>query len=225
MFNKVIFFGKKNCDFTKIIIENLKKKSKKVDIVLSTNNNEFFKRKNYNRKYDYIFCFRSHNILKRNLLNKANYAAINFHPGTPEYRGIGCVNYALYENSILYGCTAHLIDEKIDHGKILDVRRFKIYKKDTIESVLKKTYKIQVKQANDIFTLLSKNHSNLEKLKLKSKNEKWSKRIMKKKYLEKFYEIKKNISKRKFYKKLRATYTKKFKPYVIINNHKFILEK
>ena len=49
--------------------------------------------------YDYIFCFRSFYILKNNILKKVNYASINFHPGPPEYRGTGCVYYALYKNS------------------------------------------------------------------------------------------------------------------------------
>ena len=60
------------------------------------------------------------------LLKKVNKAAINFHPGPPEYRGTGCVNYALYENSKFYGCTAHLINEKVDNGKIIDVKKFNI---------------------------------------------------------------------------------------------------
>ena len=42
MFNKVIFFGKKNCDFTKIVIENLKKKSKKFKPCVIINNYKFF---------------------------------------------------------------------------------------------------------------------------------------------------------------------------------------
>ena len=57
------------------------------------------------------------------------------------FRGSGCVNYALYQNSKFYGCTAHIIDEKIDNGKIIDVRKFKITRKDSVSNVLKKTYK------------------------------------------------------------------------------------
>ena len=81
---------------------------------------------NLNTKFDFIFSFRSHYILKKKLLSDVNYGAINFHPGPPEYRGIGCVNYALYDNSKNYGATAHLIDEKIDHGKIINTKMFTI---------------------------------------------------------------------------------------------------
>ena len=51
---------------------------------------------------------------------------INFHPGPPERRGIGCTNYAIYEKSKNYGVTLHEINEKIDSGNILKVKRFKI---------------------------------------------------------------------------------------------------
>ena len=65
------------------------------------------------KKYSYIICFRSFYILKKNLIEKCKMAPINFHPGPPEYRGIGCVNYALYDNSKFYGCCAHIINKKI----------------------------------------------------------------------------------------------------------------
>ena len=45
---------------------------------------------------------------------------LNFHPSTPDYRGMGCINFALLTTKN-YGSTAHLIDEKIDHGKIINV--------------------------------------------------------------------------------------------------------
>ena len=119
------------------IREFLKKSSKKFYYIESD-----FKNKKIinNFRVDYIFCFRSFYILKGDLIKKTRIAAINFHPGPPEYRGIGCINYALYDNSKFYGCTSHVINKKIDDGKILDVRRFRIKKTDTVESCLKKTY-------------------------------------------------------------------------------------
>ena len=64
-----------------------------------------------------IFSFRSFYILKKEFLKKCKKVAINFHPGTPDYRGIGCINFAL-NNEKYYGCTAHIINQKIDNGKI-----------------------------------------------------------------------------------------------------------
>ena len=45
--------------------------------------------------------------------------AINFHPGPPEFRGIGCANFALLKNSKYYGSTAHVMEAKVDSGPIL----------------------------------------------------------------------------------------------------------
>ena len=54
--------------------------------------------------------------------------AINFHPGPPNYRGIGCLNFALLSNEKYYGVTAHIINEKIDNGKILSFKKFRLKK-------------------------------------------------------------------------------------------------
>ncbi len=77
-------------------------------------------------------------------------------------------------------------------------------------------------QAKKVINLLLKDPKNLRKLINKSKKEKWSKKIYKKNNLDKFYEIRKNISKNDIIKKIRATNTEKFKPYLLIHNHKFI---
>ena len=139
MFNKILFLNRDEDFFAKKVISKLKKKSKHLNVI-STDKSKVKTKKNI--KFDFIFAFRSHHILKKKLIKKAKYAAINFHPGPPEYRGIGCVNYALYEKSRNYGATAHLIDEKIDHGRIIDVKRFKIRKNESVESLLNRTYRI-----------------------------------------------------------------------------------
>ena len=40
-----------------------------------------------------FFCF------KKNILYEYKKAAINFHPGIPDYRGTGCINYALCDEA------------------------------------------------------------------------------------------------------------------------------
>lgn len=218
MFNKILFLKRKNEFFSKKIINELKKKSRYLKVVTTDRKNVKI---NFNTKFDFIFLFRSHYILKKNILNNVNYGAINFHPGPPEYRGIGCVNYALYDNSKNYGATAHLVDEKIDHGKIINTKMFKIKKNDTVESLLQKTYNLQVKQAIQIIRSLSDDPKNLQKMVKKYRETKWSKKIKKRNFLNKFYEISKNVSRIEFKKKIRATVTKKFKPYVMIHGVKF----
>jgi len=224
MLNSVLYFGRKNCPYSNKIRDLLKKKSKKFYYIKSNFIGEKIDEKKIkNLTFDYIFCFRSFYILKKNLIEKCKIAPINFHPGPPEYRGIGCVNYAFYDNSKFYGCCAHIINEKIDNGKILNVRKFRLKSSDTIESCLTKTYNLMLGQAFYVINLLCKNPDNLQKLINKNKKIKWSKKIKKLKKLNNLYEIKKSASKKEILNKIRATNTKNFKPYVILHNKKFIL--
>ena len=223
---KILFFGRKGCRRSAILFQYLKKKSNtKVTLIQSNFLGETLNIKRLDNNYDYIFCFRSFYILRKNVLDKINFAAINFHPGPPEYRGTGCINYALYNEVKKYGCTAHIMNNHVDFGKILNVRRFTVKKKDTVETVLMKTYTHMEIQAKKVINLLIKDPKNLEKLINKSKKEKWSKKNYKKNDLDKFYEIKKNISRKDIIKKIRATNTKKFKPYLLIHKHKFTYNK
>ena len=159
-----------------------------------------------------------------NVFKEVNKAAINFHPGPPEYRGTGCVNYALYENSKFYGCTAHLINEKVDNGKIIDVKKFNIDKKNSISEVLTKTYETMSDLAISTIKNIKKNPDFVENQILKNKDIKWSNKIKKLKDLNNFYQINKNIKKNDFLNKIRATDTPKFKPYIKLYGKKFILE-
>ena len=194
----VLFMGRGKCPYSKKIKNLLKKKSKKLYYFESNKigekiNNEYLK-----LNYDYIFCFRSFYILKKNILKKVKKAAINFHPGPPEYRATGCVNYAVYENSKFYGCTAHLINEKVDNGKIIDVKKFSINRKDNISKILNKTYKVMSSQAISLINQIKINPNFIENQIEKNKKIKWSNKIKKIKDLDKFYIINKNIKKKDF---------------------------
>ena len=177
MFKKILFFGRKNDINCKKILSLIKRKSKIVKVIWSTNPEDKLKSTNLlKHNYDYIFCFRSLIVLRKSLIKKAKYAAINFHPGLPSDRGIGCVNFALLNNAKNYGATAHLISKKVDSGKILGVVKFKIKANDTVESLLDKTYKMQTKQFFKLIKFLNTNKKNLNVLIFKNKNKKWAKK-------------------------------------------------
>ena len=91
-------------------------------------------------KGDYIICFRSLSVLPKSLLKKASIAAVNFHPGPPEYPGSGCINFALYDEVNEYGVTAHIMNSKVDNGDILEVKRFKINMNTNLKEALSKTH-------------------------------------------------------------------------------------
>ena len=155
------------------------------------------------------------------MIKSAKICAINFHPGPPQYRGIGCVNFALYNKEKYYGATAHLIDRKVDSGKILDCKLFKIFEHDSIQQILEKAYKIQVKQFNSLINKLIKINYDVRKI---YKNYYWSSKLYLRKDLDKLYKISKNIKKLELKKRIRATNTNKFKPYLLLHGYKFVLD-
>ena len=218
---KILFMGRSKCEISKKIILFLKKTFNKVDIFTSKNILTKPNKKILSWRGDYIFCFRSFFILKKNFIKKAKFAAINFHPGPPKYRGIGCVNFAILNNERKYGSTAHLIDENIDHGKIINVRYFSIKKNDGVENILNKTYHHQYLQFINIVGQLAKSDLSLQRFIKSSKKEKWSQKLYKRKDLNKLYDINVRTSKKMLDLILRATITKKYKPYIKIFKKKF----
>ena len=200
-------------NFTNIIRINIDQNNKKKCIE---------KLKNW--RGDYIFSFRSKYIVPKEILKKTKIAAINFHPGPPNYRGIGCVNFSILNNEKFYGLTCHLMSKKIDNGKIIDVQRFKINPKDNIDQILLKTYKLQLIQFKNVIQSLKKN-ANIKNLVLNSKQEKWSKKLYTRSMLENLYVMNNQIKKKNFNLKLylRATIVKNFKPYFKVGNHLYYI--
>jgi sugar O-acyltransferase (sialic acid O-acetyltransferase NeuD family) len=220
--NSILYFGRKNCKYSENLKNFLATKTKNLTCVESIKIfDEIPEDTVIKKKYTYIISFRSFYILKKELINKALVAAINFHPSPPKYRGIGCTNYALYDNSKFYGSTVHIINEKIDNGKILNLRKFRIKKKDTVESLLKKTYPIMLSQAKSVLGYIFKDNNNVKKLIKANKNIKWSKKICKLKDLNNFYRIELKCKKKYLENKIRATNTKFFKPYVVLNKKNY----
>jgi len=222
-FESVLFFGRENCIYSNKIKEYLNQNSKTLIYLESKERNKKIDiRKIKNKKFDFIFCFRSYFILKKKLINQSKYGAINFHPGPPNFRGIGAVNFAIYKNSKFYGSTAHYMDHKIDNGKIIDVVKFKISNKDNIEKILEKTHQIMFSQAIRVIKNCLKNkkyyYSKFKKIKFR-----WSKKLYTTKDLEKLYEISVVKNKSNLDRIIKATYTKNFKPFLKIKNRKYFL--
>ena len=222
MIKSILYFGRNNCNYSDNLKKFLKKHKKKFYYIESKKMYEKIPLKRLLRnKYSYIICFRSYYILKKNLINRAIHAAINVHPSPPKYRGPGGVNYALYKNEKFFGSTCYIINEKIDNGKILDVKKIKIVKNETVNTLLKKTYTMSLKQAKKLFGLLFKNKKNINSMLKKNKKLKWSKKINRLKDLDKFYKIDVRSTKKQLENKLRATNTKNFKPFIMLHNRKF----
>lgn len=220
----VLFFGRKNDFYSQKVLSILKKNFFKVKIIWidKKNKNKIINKKHF--KKDILISYRSYYIFKKKELKSIRKIAINFHPGPPKYRGYGCANYAIYNQDKTYGVTCHIISSKIDSGKIIDVKYFKISQLIKLDDLLKKTYKCQISQVSKIIRNLKKLKFDYKKSKtLLSCNEKWSKKLGTKKKLDDFYMINKNLNKKNFLKIIQATSNKNYKPYLHIFGKKFTL--
>ena len=76
---------------------------------------------------DLLISYLAQWIIPGRLLSKATMSAINFHTGSPDYPGIGCTNFAIYNGEKEFGITCHHMLERVDSGDIIAVRRFPVF--------------------------------------------------------------------------------------------------
>lgn len=83
-------------------------------------------------------------ILKKHIIDTFTIGIINLHPGLiPEVRGLDALLWAIYKGVPL-GVTAHLIDERIDAGRILVRREIPVYHDDTLLDLSERLYEAQL---------------------------------------------------------------------------------
>ena len=86
-----------------------------------------------------IFVVVAFSILPKEVLAASKFGAINIHGSLlPKYRGAAPVQWAIANCEQKTGITVFLLDEKMDHGPILETREIEIEQNDTTETVLKK---------------------------------------------------------------------------------------
>ena len=89
---------------------------------------------------DYVFSYLSPWIIPERTLNAASRGGINWHPGPPDYPGIGCTNFAIYNGASMFGMTCHYMKPVVDSGDIIEVARFNVLDSDTVLSITQKCY-------------------------------------------------------------------------------------
>ena len=77
------------------------------------------------KNYDYLISFLNSMYINKSVRKKIKINSFNFHPGPPEYPGFGCYNFAMLDKVNFYGSTVHIINDKFDSGKIINVKKFK----------------------------------------------------------------------------------------------------
>ncbi len=145
---------------------------------------------------EYVISFLSPWIIPQSILSSAQKAAINFHPGSPDYPGIGCYNFALYEDCKRYGVTVHHMNEKVNTGDIVLTSYFDIAPFETVET-------LSLKSMNHLLLCFEKILSFIvADTPLPMSNESWNRKPFTRKQMYELFEIiplvhdKKEIEKR-----------------------------
>lgn len=133
---------------------------------------------------EYIISFVSPWIIPTQLLDTAQRAAINFHPGSPDYPGTGCYNFALYEGAKQYGVTVHHMAEKVDTGSIIMTSYFDVAPFETVESLKLKSMTRLLLCFEKILNIIANN----EELPA-ANNEKWRRKPFTRKQMLELFKI------------------------------------
>ena len=92
--------------------------------------------KKLNRDLFIVVAFK---IIPQKFLNIPIFGAINLHASLlPNYRGASPIQYALLNGDKKPGVTTFFMDDKIDNGKIIMQKEFKINDNDNYESLIRK---------------------------------------------------------------------------------------
>ena len=165
--NTAVFISGTGTNFKNLIKFSFSKKSP-IIIKYVISNNSKAKGLDYAKKYKIkkkIFKFRSEEeskilnflkinqiefvclagfmkILSKNFISKFKGKIINIHPSLlPKYKGLNTHQRVIQSNEKYSGCTVHLVNSKLDSGKIILQSKIKIYKNETSRSLAKKILK------------------------------------------------------------------------------------
>lgn len=166
---------------------------------------------------EYIISYLSRWVLSDYVLKKAKIAAINFHPAPPNYPGIGCINFALYEEAEEYGITCHHMASRVDTGAIIAVRRFPIFPTDSVATLLSRTYDYQLVLFYEIAGTI------LEGMELPISGERWTREPFTRKEFNKLGQITPDMSREEIAKRIRAISFDSWKPTIQVEGFVFEL--
>jgi len=193
----ILFIGKKKDYFCECAVEFVKLHFSEHEILLGKKGDSFPEETGWWRG-DYIVSYLSPWIIPEYLLKRASKASINFHPGPPEYPGIGCTNFAIYNKVDTFGVTCHHMNPKVDTGQLIAVKRFPLYESDTVFSLTQRCYGYILALFFEIMSLIR------EFKELPHLDENWKRDAYKRKELNELCRIKPNMSKDEIQRRVKA---------------------
>ena len=97
-------------------------------------------------------------VLSKSFIKSFNGKILNIHPSLlPKFKGLNTHQRAIDNNEKYSGCTVHLVNSKLDSGKIIIQKKVKIFKDDTPKTLAKRIliqeHKLYPKAILKIFNL------------------------------------------------------------------------
>ncbi|RYY71917.1 MAG: hypothetical protein EOO13_01390 [Chitinophagaceae bacterium] len=195
---EILFIGKKDDHFSTLAADYLTQHLPQSTIVYSAKR-EAIPEIVQNWKGDYIISYLSQWIIPAEILANARIGALNLHPGSPEYPGIGCTNFAIYNKEKEFGITCHYMLPKVDSGAIVKVSRFPIYSSDSVYSLTMRCYAAIL---NVFFELLDEILAG--KIPVAS-GEQWQRKAYTRKQLNELCELTRDMSEKEIEERIKAT--------------------
>ncbi len=193
----VLFIGKKNDPYCERATELIRTVFPEHEIILGKRGDEMPEGTGW-WNGDYIISYLSPWIIPDHLLKRAKQAAINFHPGPPEYPGIGCTNFAIYNQELVFGITCHHMAAKVDTGEIIAVKRFPLYNTDTVWTLTQRCYAFIQTIFQEIVAAIATGKT------LPTCNEKWTRRPYTRKELDDLCRVTPDMSSDEVARRIRA---------------------
>lgn len=215
---QVLMFSKKRnlfCDYAEAILKSYFKTHEFLSVRGNIGDYLDTELRWYNPSY--IISFVSPWIIPQSLLDSAQKAAINFHPGSPDYPGTGCYNFALYEGSERYGVTVHHMEKNVDTGNIIMTSYFNISPYESVETLKLKS------MSHLLFCFEEIVHQISEGKPLPVSDETWRRKPFTREEMYKLFEIDLiKHDKEVIERKIRAAEYPSFAgAFTVVNGHKF----
>ena len=130
---KGINYAKKNkINFLIVNYKNKNKAENKILVNLKKNN------------IDFICLAGFMKILSKKIINIYKNKILNIHPSLlPKYKGLNTHKRVIENKEKYSGCTVHLVNSKLDSGKIVLQKKVKVFKNDNEYSLAKRVLKIE----------------------------------------------------------------------------------
>lgn len=196
---EILFIGKegdKNCleaaEFVKLHFKNI--------TIVTGKRGDKFPEEVKKWKGDLVISYLSQWIIPGNVLQNARIASLNFHPGSPEYPGIGCTNFAIYNEEKIFGVTCHHMATKVDTGNIISVKRFPVFENDTVYSITRRCYSAIRELFYEIFYLIMQNKP------LPVSEERWQRKPFLRKELNELCRLTPDMNSKEIERRIKATH-------------------